>query len=461
VIRYSSVPQVYGNPDFHFSRMAEILRGRPVRRVRVDGVDAVFVNDPALIRTILVRDSKSYVRGDLFQKGRNLSRSGLLLEDESAHRHYRRLANPFLRAAKIDEYVPTMRGIARDAVTSWPAGRAVDIQTEMCWIAGAIALGALFPSRLPETSAALSDCLAVLARETIRKPLYGTAAPAQRQGPSSARLARARDDVRELLRSDIAEQLGSPDSGTGYLSALLSDSDERGDRVLTVDQVCDEAVMMLIAATVTTASVLSWALYVLSEQPSIEEELTEDLATGGAGCAARGIESWHYTFRFLMEVLRLYPPVWISCRKTRSRVTLEDHSIPRGVNVIFSSYLLHRDPDSYPDPNRLDPDRWLSVRPGIADGTLYIPFGIGPKGCIGEPFAWQELEVILGTVLQGWKLSTKPGSRVHAAAETTLHPHELLMIPQPRRRPGDEATPAVARTWPQRPADDPGQRTTG
>jgi pentalenene oxygenase len=413
--------------------MEEILRGRPVRRVTVDGIDAMFINDPTLVHAMQVKDSRHYGRGDLFQKGRNISRAGLLLEDEGTHRHYRRLSNPFLRAAKVDEYVPTMRRIVHDAVASWRADHAVNIQTEMCWISGAIALAALFPSPFPEPSVALSDRLAVLIWETIRKPLYGKPAPpAPGSGQSAAQPVQAREDVRKLLHSYIAEQLRSPDSTTGYLSALLSDSDEKGDRVLTVDQVCDETVMMLIAATATMASVMSWALHVLSEEPLIEERLIEDMAKVGNGGATRGMERSSYTFRFLMEVLRLYPPVWIACRKTRSSVTLGDYSLPAGVNVIFSSYLLHRDPDQYPDPNRFDPDRWLSVRPGIADGILYIPFGIGPKGCIGEAFAWQELEVILGAVMQRWRLSIKPGGRVHTAAETTLHPHELRMIPQPR-----------------------------
>jgi pentalenene oxygenase len=413
--------------------MEEILRGRPVGQVTVDGINAIFINDPTLIRAIQVKDSTKYVRGDLFQKGRNISRAGLLLEDESTHRHYRRLSNPFLRVAKVDEYVPTMRSIVYDAVASWHAGHAVNIQSEMCWISGAIALAALFPSPFPEPSVALSDRLAVLIWETIRKPLYGKAAsPAQRQGPSSTQPVQAREEVRELLLSYVDEQLRSPDSTAGYLSELLSDTDEKGDRLLAVDQICDETIMMLIAATATMASVMSWALYVLSEGPLIEERLFEDMAKVGNGGAAHGIERSSYTFRFLMEVLRLYPPVWIACRKTRSSITLGDYSLPEGVNVIFSSYLLHRNPDRYPDPNRFDPDRWLSVRPGTADDTLYIPFGVGPKACIGEAFAWRELEVILGTVMKRWRLSTKPGSRVHAAAETTLHPHELLMIPQPR-----------------------------
>ncbi|GAA4733361.1 cytochrome P450 [Phytohabitans rumicis] len=422
-----------GKAEFHFNRMEEILQGRPVGQVTVDGIDAVFINDPTLIRAIQVKDSRKYVRGDLFQKGRNISRAGLLLEDEASHRHYRRLSNPFLRVAKVDEYVPTMRRIVSDAVASWHAGDLVDIQNEMCWISGAIALAALFPSPFPEPSRDLSDRLAALILETIRKPLYGkVATPAQPYGLPSGQPAQAREEVRKLLFSYVDEQLRRPDSAAGYLSALLLDTDETGERVLTVDQICDEAIMMLIAATATMASVMSWALYVLSEEPLIEEKLFEDMPKAGNEGAAHGIERSSYTFRFLMEILRLYPPVWIACRKTRSSISLGDHLLPEGVNVIFSSYLLHRNSDRYPDAHRFDPDRWLSFRPGAGDDTSYIPFGIGPKACIGEAFAWRELEVILGTVMQRWRLGTKPGSSVQAAAETTLHPHELLMIPQPR-----------------------------
>lgn len=413
--------------------MEKLLRGRAVRSVTVDGADAIFVNDPVLVRQILVTDHKKYGRSELFQKGRNISNIGILADDETVHRRYRRLANPLLRAAKVNEYLPVMHNIAHHGVTSWTAGQPLNIQAEMCRIAGAIAARALLPGLSRETSAALSDRLAVMTWATIRRPIHGKAAArARRPGPASKRLARARADVRDIVISGTADLQRAPGSATDYLAALLADSDERGDRVLTVDQVCDEAILMLSAATVTTASVMSWALYLLSAEPLIEKKLSEDLATAENGSAVRGNESCPagYTVRFLMEVLRLYPPIWIHCRKARTSVTLGDFSLPEGANVIFSPYLLHRDPDRYPDPYHIDPDRWLSW-PG-ADDTLYIPFGLGPKGCIGEPFAWQELEVILGAVTRKWTLTTKPGRQVRAAAETMLHPRQLLMIPQPR-----------------------------
>lgn len=418
-------------PVFQFSRMESLLRGRALRRLTVDGVDAVFVRDPVLVRTILVGESKNYGKGELFRKARNLSRVGMLSEDETMHRHYRRLANPYMRSSKVEEYVPVMRDVVRDFTSSWRAGESVDIQSEMCRITCAVVVETLMTGLPPETTKALSERLSRLAWEMIRKPLHGKAAARAARPGAAWRLSRARAEFRELLTACIADLLDSPESTAGYLSALLADSDDEGNRLLTAEGACEEAVMMLTAATVTTASVMSWALYVLSTDPSVEELLLKDLARRRSGSAGHDQGASSYTLRFLMEVLRLYPPVWISCRKALSDVELGGHPLPAGTNLVFSSYLLHRDPERYPNPNRFDPDRWLSLRLGQADAS-YIPFGIGSKGCIGEPFAWQQLEVILDVVTQEWKLSTEPGHRVRTAPETTLHPRRLLMTPQPR-----------------------------
>ncbi|WUV40738.1 cytochrome P450 (plasmid) [Streptomyces sp. NBC_01483] len=413
--------------------MENLLRGHSVRTVAVDGVSAEFVTDPVLVRRILVKDSKNYGKGELFRKARNLSRAGLLTEDESVHRHYRRLTHPYLRTAAVAEYAQVMHEIAREAVTSWRLGQAVDVQAEMCRISSAVALRTLFHGVPREASALLGEHLAALSWEMMRKPLYGKAATRAERQLSSRRLSRTRADFRGLLASCMADLLHSPDCTEGYLSALLTDSGKHGTPVLTPDEVCDEAVMMLTAATVTTASVMSWALYVISQDPLIEEKVLKDMAqTGGESVPlGNGHGPVGYTVRFLMEVLRLYPPVWITCRRTLSDVTLGDYSFARGTQVLFSSYLLHRNPDRYPDPYRFDPDRWLSIRP-TTDDASYIPFGIGAKGCVGESFAWKELEILLGAVIQEWQLMVEPGSRVRKAAETTLHPRRLLMVPQPR-----------------------------
>jgi pentalenene oxygenase len=419
--------------EFQFSRLDNLLRDHAIRTVTVDGTSAEFVTDPALVHHILIKDSKNYGRGDLFQKARYLSRTGLLAEEESLHRHYRRLAHPHLRAAAVADHAPAMRDIAHKAVTAWRPGQPVNIQAEMCRISSSIALTTLLPGLSPELTDALVDRLAALSWEMIRNPLHGKAAArAERQG-SAQRLARTRENFRTLLATCLPDQ---PHPEAGYVPALLADTEPDGTRFLTEDQICDEAIMLLTAATVTTASVLSWSLYELSREPLIEEKVLKDLAqqdssTGPTPGRGRGHGPFGYTTRFLLEILRLYPPVWITSRRALSTVHLGDRTLPAGTHVLFSSYHLHRNPDRYPDPHRLDPDRWLSIRPA-ADDASYIPFGTGAKGCIGESFAWQELGIVLDAVTQEWQLSVPPGSRIRKAAATTLHPRRLIMIPQPR-----------------------------
>lgn len=425
-----------GPAEFRFSRMERLLGGPPVRTVTVDGESAEFVTDPALVRRVLVKDGRHYGKGELFQKARVLSRAGLLAQDDAQHRHYRRLAHPYLRTAAVAGHVPVMEEIARDTVASWRPGQPVDIQAQMCRAASGIALNTLFGALPRETSHVLGEHLAALSWEMIRKPLYGKAT---RWRKPSQRLATAFTAFRSLLVSCVAGRVNSPDDTAGYLSALLTDAGREGTGALSTDQICDEAVMMLTAATVTTASVMSWALYALAEDPLVEEKVLKDLAqTADWGPrTVAGAPSGHghgppgYALRFLMEVLRLHPPVWITCRKALSQVTLGERVLPAGTHVMFSSYLLHRDPDRYPDPHRFDPDRWLTTRPTGQDAS-YIPFGAGARGCVGEAFAWKELETLLGAVAREWQLTLPPGSRVRAAPHTTLHPERLLMVPQPR-----------------------------
>lgn len=418
-------------PEFLFSRMESLLRGRAVRHLTVDGVPAVFVRDPVLARTVLVGESRNYGKGELFRKARTLSRVGMLSEDEAVHRHYRRLASPYLRSTKVEDYVPLMRRIVRGTVTAWKAGEAVDVQEQMCRITCAIAVETLITGLPRATTVELGERLSRLAWEMIRKPLYGKAAARTAGTAAAGRLAAARREFRDLLAQCVDGLLASPGKSAGYLSTLLTDADEQGNPLLTPEEVCEEAVMVLTAATVTTASVMSWALHTLDRHPAVEEPLLKDLARRRAEDGGHDHGPPGYTLRFLMEVLRLYPPVWISCRKTLTDVVLGEHPLPAGTNLVFSSYLLHRDPGHYPDPHRFHPDRWLTVRPSTIDAS-YIPFGIGSKGCIGEMFAWEQLEVILDELTREWKLTTVPGLRVRTAPETTLHPRRLLMIAHPR-----------------------------
>jgi cytochrome P450 len=127
------------------------------------------------------------------------------------------------------------------------------------------------------------------------------------------------------------------------------------------------------------------------------------------------------TERFVKEILRLYPPGWILGRRPLRDVRLNDTLVPARSQVLLNFYGLHRDPAAFPDPDRFDPGRWIDPDPELV-GASYLPFGMGPRGCLGEGYAWTEIYSVLCAVVARYRLETVPGSRVRAVARTTLHP---------------------------------------
>ncbi len=145
--------------------------------------------------------------------------------------------------------------------------------------------------------------------------------------------------------------------------------------------------------------------------------------------------------------MRVYPPVWIVMRTTTEETTLGEVAIPSGATVLFSPYMLHHDPRTFPDPHVVDPDRWASgLRPTDARGA-YIPFGGGPRRCIGSVFAMAEITVIVATIVTRWRIHLSPGTTVRPVVMGTYHAGKLSLTLVARRGLGamdGKAQPPVA-----------------
>jgi pentalenene oxygenase len=129
----------------------------------------------------------------------------------------------------------------------------------------------------------------------------------------------------------------------------------------------------------------------------------------------------------IAETLRLYPPGWILTRAVTSDTHLGDYRIPAGATVIFSPYLIHRQPDLYPDPERFDPDRWLPEHAKAIRRDAYIPFGGGARKCLGDHFGVTEAVLALATITANWRMERLPGMRVRPAVAASLRPRGLRL----------------------------------
>lgn len=241
--------------------------------------------------------------------------------------------------------------------------------------------------------------------------------------------------VNETIERIVAERRAKAINGvvedTGdLLSMLLLAQFEDGER-MNDRQVRDEAVILFAAGHETTSNALTWTWYLLSQHPDVEaqlhHELNQELAGHSPSVAALG--RLRYTKMVLKEAMRLYPPAWIlNGRTAMENLKIGGYEIAAGSQVYVSPYMLHRLPDYFPDPERFDPERFEPVKEKEIPRYVYIPFGGGPRVCIGNSFAMMEAQPILATIAHRFALELAPGQVVEPLPQITLGANDGLKM---------------------------------
>jgi len=220
------------------------------------------------------------------------------------------------------------------------------------------------------------------------------------------------------------------------LAALLNAPRAECGEPLSDAELHDELRAFLVAGHTTTASALGWLWYVLSEHPEARDRLEQECRAvlGGGVPGADDLPALGYSRRVIDEVLRLYPPTWLTARTASDNDELGGYKIPSGALILLSPYVTHRHPACWEEPERFDPDRFNSARAAARPAFAYFPFGGGPRRCIGSAFATIEIQLILVQVAQRYRLGLLPGARVIPAGGLTLRPRAglpMLLSPVP------------------------------
>jgi len=385
-----------------------------------------FLNHPDHVRDVLVTHNARFKKGRALQRAKRLLGEGLLTSEGDFWRRQRRLAQPAFHRQRIASYARVMVEYAEQTSARWRDGQTLDISSEMIRLTLAVVGKTLFDAEVEsdadEVGAALTEVMNLFGyllfpfAELLEKlPL-----------PPQRRFQRARAKLDAVIYRIIGERRRSGEDRGDLLSTLLHAVDEEGDRTgMTDEQVRDEVMTLFLAGHETTANALTWAFYLLAQNPEAESRLHEELGAvleGGRPPTADDYAALRYTEMVVSETMRLYPPAWAV-----GRLSLEDHEvggylIPRGSLVLVSQYVMHRDPRFFPDPERFDPERWTHEARSARPQFSYFPFGGGPRRCIGEGFAWTEAVLILATLARRWRLRLIPGRAVEARARITLRP---------------------------------------
>jgi cytochrome P450 len=254
--------------------------------------------------------------------------------------------------------------------------------------------------------------------------------------PEHRRFQAAQAVLRGAVEHVISQRRrsGSPDAAD-LLSMLLAARDEETGEGMTDEQLRVEVTTFLLAGQETTSLALTWTWYLLSQHAAARERLEGemDAVLGGRAPAYADLVNLPYTRRVLDESMRLYPPAWGFSRQALADDELGGFDLPRGWLAFVVPYVLHRLPQYWSDPEAFDPDRFLPDRVAARPKFVYVPFGAGPRQCIGNQFALIEAQLVLATLAQRYRLRLVPGHRAEPWPLITLRPRYGMPMSIERR----------------------------
>lgn len=346
-------------------------------------------------------------------------RNGLTRMNGEKYRQQRQLLLPTFSKKAVEGYVALMGSVMGEVLDKqWHAGETVDIYRHMRHAAMRVSSQILF-GRL---SSGEAGTLAKLTQDFIPR----TFSPGVWMFPFDLpltpyrRMSRNAEGIERFLLTLIEKRRRAPSHYTDVLNTLVTAFDEQSVPMEYSDLI-GQATIMFVASYENVASVLTWTALLLAQHPRVMEQLRAELTTvlGGATPSAEQLEQLPYLDAVVKESMRVLPPVPFLVRKVMEPTNLGGFELRKNDRVAVSPYMTHHAPELYPEPRRFVPERWFRIKP---DPYEYLPFGAGPRACIGKMFAMREIKVALAMILQRYRLSVPAQTRVDRRVQIMMSP---------------------------------------
>lgn len=406
----------------------------PAVFTRLGGVMRVHLADPALIHEALVKNAH------LLGKGEDVRRAlgpalgqGLLTADGDHWKWQRQSVAAAFRHEKLLELLPVMIDAARRTQQRWHASPAgdIDIGHEMMRTTFDIIVETMMSGGhgidIARVEQSITDYLKPTGW-TFALAMLG--APEWLPHPGRRKARAAVDYLRSSLATVISERRQNPIERNDLVSMLLEAKDPETGRMMSDTEIIDNLLTFITAGHETTALGLAWTFHLLSQNSDVERKVIDEIETVTAGepVAAEHIARLTYTRQVFSEAMRLYPPAPVVTRTALEDFRLGEHDIPAGTVLYVPIYAVHRHTTLWEEPDRFDPSRFEPEKVKARHRYAYMPFGAGPRVCIGNAFAMMEAVAILAVLLQDVHLRNKSPANTEPLMRVTLRPENRLMM---------------------------------
>ncbi len=386
------------------------------------------------VQSILVEHAEDFKKGERLRRAfLPVTGNGLFTSEGGLHRRQRKLMAPVFAPRQIVGYAATMTSYGERLQAQWQDGTIIDLGREMTHVTMSIVGKVLFDTdflkETDELGSAMQTALAhVNDAASMPFPL-----PLSLPLPRNIRTRQALATLRQRIQQMIDERRSSALEKEDCLSLLLRARDEDGR--MSDQQVFDESLTLFGAGHETTATTLTWAWYLLITHPDAYEKVQRevDSVLQGRSPTYTDLTQLPYTLKVFKETLRLYPPAFATSRTALSNVEIGGYPVRKQETVLISPYVIHRRADYFPDPEKFDPERFSPENEKHLPRYAFLPFGAGPRICIGNHFATMEGHLLLATLAQRVTFDLVSGQNIVAASKVTIRPKDGVKVVVRRR----------------------------
>jgi cytochrome P450 len=400
----------------HLPEMRSNMLGLQLRSLREAGdlsllrtgvTYPVMVSAPAFAHEVLSERAEDWEKSAVLTVFiRPITGDGILSSQGSRHKRRRAIVVPAFQANRIARYHDAIVRETDRALDRFQPGARVDFGEEMLHLTLEIVGATLFNAkvsgdidRVGRAVTAGSEAVTALLRSVVFLPPTRFTAPGRK-------LIRAGRELDEVVYRILRERRESGEDPGDVLSMLLAARDADSGEGLSDQELRDEVMTLFLAGHETTANALTWALALVSAHPEVASRLTEEVdALGGQAPRFEDLAKLPYAMCVFKEALRLYPPAYVVGRTSLTETRIGRHVLPRGQVALINIYGIHRRPELFPEPDAFRPERFLDGAEKRLPKGAYIPFGGGPRICVGNHFALMEGQLVLARLAQRFRLA--------------------------------------------------------
>ncbi|MGG7518177.1 cytochrome P450 [Allorhizobium undicola] len=413
----------------------------PLVHVEFNGVRRLYITDPALIQEALVKNSASLGKGDEVRRALGPALGdGLLTAETPSWKWQRQAAAPAFQWERLKGFLPAMIDAAEKRRDLWALlpHRQLDIGHEMMQTTFDIIVETMMSGRENIDVAAVERSVSdYLGPSGWMFALGVLKAPEWVPYPGKSRAGAAVAYLRGVMRDMLERRRASSEDRKDLVGMMLAAHDPETGRGMDDENIIDNLMTFITAGHETTALGLAWTFHLLAAHPDVEQKICEELhrVVGNGNVQPEHIEKLTFLKQVFNETMRLYPPAPIIVRNVEQPFDLGGHHLPKGMVLMIPIYAIHRHKLLWEAPERFDPSRFAPEKAKERHRYAFMPFGAGPRICIGSAFATMEAVAILAVLLQRFRLAN-PGRRpAEPLMRITLRPRNPMMMELADRPP--------------------------